>query len=394
MKNNIKLILTFAIIGISFFSVKVKADMTCTYTMNMNGLAGCNASKDFTIKFDNSGNPTFDTTSIDNEVMYTCGQGLNHSRDNTNNAKNYYNKYKTCPKVIVGDDGLLNLIVVNDGTVLPEFSAQATLKSSSGGNSGNSGNSGGGGGSSSNTGTVNKTVCTYSAVKMRNESWTVDIKFKIVNGVNKIEVGRTGQASTEAKVTEMVGVDKYTFSLDQNLWVPIFARNECPKPLYLSLADNSNTTITMTDKQPDASLDGSYSVVDSPTQNAKPKELSSGVTTIKDIGNVGDNFCSQKEVKRILKFFGLIILLLKLAVPFIIIVKGTFLFYNTVVKGGADDLTKSAKEFGLKIVLGIAIFFIPGLLNGILGLYNDWASVKSEYTDCATCLLDPTKCNP
>jgi len=109
-----------------------------------------------------------------------------------------------------------------------------------------------------------------------------------------------------------------------------------------------------------------------------------------DTSNIGENFCSEPAVKRITKFLGFFILLLKFAVPIIIIVKGMFLFYNAMVKGGSDDLTKNAKELLMKIVLGLLVFFIPSILRGILDLYNDFASVRSEYTDCANCLLDPT----
>ena len=113
-----------------------------------------------------------------------------------------------------------------------------------------------------------------------------------------------------------------------------------------------------------------------------------------DTENVGDNFCSEPSIKKVLKFFGFMILILKFLVPIIIIVKGMFLFYNAMVKGGTDDLSKNAKELGIKIVIGLLVFFIPSLLEGILGLYNGFSSVKSEYTDCAECLLDPVnKCS-
>ena len=111
-----------------------------------------------------------------------------------------------------------------------------------------------------------------------------------------------------------------------------------------------------------------------------------------DSGNVGDNFCSEPTVKNVLRFFGYLILILKLAVPMIIIAKGTFLFYNAVTKDSSNELSKSAKEFGIKIAIGIAIFFIPTLISAALGLYYDFAKVEKEYTMCSTCLLKPTDC--
>ena len=111
-----------------------------------------------------------------------------------------------------------------------------------------------------------------------------------------------------------------------------------------------------------------------------------------DSGNVGDNFCSEPTVKNVLRFFGYLILILKLAVPMIIIAKGTFLFYNAVTKDSGDQLSKSAKEFGIKVAIGITIFFIPTLISAALGLYYDFAKVESEYTTCSTCLLKPGEC--
>ena len=80
------------------------------------------------------------------------------------------------------------------------------------------------------------------------------------------------------------------------------------------------------------------------------------------------------------------------SIPIIIIAKGTFLFYNAVVKDGSDQLTKSAKELGMKIILGILIFFIPSMVSGILHLYDGFFSVSSEFKSCANCLIDPSKC--
>ena len=111
-----------------------------------------------------------------------------------------------------------------------------------------------------------------------------------------------------------------------------------------------------------------------------------------DSGNVGDNFCSEPAVKNVLRLLGYFLLLLRLAVPLIIIAKGTFLFYNAVTKDSGDQLSKSAKEFGIKVAIGITIFFIPTLISAALGLYYDFAKVESEYRTCSTCLLKPGEC--
>jgi hypothetical protein len=380
-----------------FTTSVVKATTTCSYSFNFKD-DGCDKTLNSTIKFDNSGNPTFSNFGSTTEFASECsGFNLMTGRDNTNRAKTYFSSYKTCPPVAaIMEDGLnFSIQVLGDNVVYPD---EARVINSTPKMTTDDGGSGGGSGGSQSQpasqaqSTVNETVCTKSNVPMRNESWTVNVSFKIVNGVNKVFIQKNGGISAEGKVTEPVGLSGYTFSLDQSLWVPIFSQKKCPDHLYFSLADNSNTTITITDKKPNESLDGSYSVTDSPTQEVPQRGAGEGYS-YKDIGNVGDNFCSQKEVKQILIFFGIIILILKFLVPILIIIKGTFLFYNAVVKGGSDDITKNAKELGIKIFLGVLVFFIPSIIKGILNLYNDFSTVESEYTDCATCLLEPEDCD-
>ena len=109
-------------------------------------------------------------------------------------------------------------------------------------------------------------------------------------------------------------------------------------------------------------------------------------------GNVGDDFCSKDEVKNVLRLLGYFLLLLRLFVPIIIIAKGIFLFYNAVVSDKNDAISKSAKQLGIKVAIGITIFFIPTLISAALGLYKDFSQVESEYETCATCLLEPTEC--
>ena len=112
-----------------------------------------------------------------------------------------------------------------------------------------------------------------------------------------------------------------------------------------------------------------------------------------DSKNVGENFCTEPSVKQIVKFFGLMLYILKIIVPVIIIIKGMFLFYNAIIKGGSDDLLKNAKEFGMKVFLGIVVFVIPDLIDGVWDLFDSFDSIEYDYTECEQCLLDPNNCS-
>ena len=125
-------------------------------------------------------------------------------------------------------------------------------------------------------------------------------------------------------------------------------------------------------------------------------ETTSHVANSNDLYNdsqhVGEDVCTEPAVKRTLRLLGVFLMILRFAVPIIIIAKGTFLFYNAVVKDGSDQLGKSAKEFGGKLILGIFIFFIPTLIETVLNLYVGFTDVKPDYVNCSTCLLDPVNC--
>jgi hypothetical protein len=239
-------------------------------------------------------------------------------------------------------------------------------------------------------------ITSFGAVNVKADSFscTIDFDFKNETGCEtpvrsylRYEEG-TGKASFSVSRNECgVKLEASESILKELEKTFVYNGHECPTVQFELNGDKYDLTLK---NSVDTTLHGvTGSLVTSGVTGTLHKEEETSIPE----GNVGDNFCSQKEVKQVLKFFGIIILLLKFAVPLIIIVKGTFLFYNAVVKGGDDDITKNAKELGIKIFIGVLIFFLPGIIKGILNLYNDFATVESEYTDCATCLLEPEDCS-
>ena len=373
-----------------FIGTSVKADVTCNYRYDLSGF-GCSAKGTFYLKFDSNNKITVDPSLKTNQnIMDNCG-GRYSLYNYASNGEKYMKNNHACPPVYIADpgNGTVEFQIGDDSFAASESALQATNTGSEGLDSGSNNDSSGGGSTSSG---VNRDVCKVTGIPMRNQSWTIDIDFKIVNSKNKFAVSRSGYASSEAFVDGIASVSGYTFSLDQDLWVPIFARNECPDTLNLALSESSNTTVTITDKTPDPSLNGSYDVNTATEMQKQREEEKVNNDWFNDSGNVGDNFCSEPAVKNVLRLLGYFLLLLRLAVPLIIIAKGTFLFYNAVTKDSSNELSKSAKEFGIKIAIGIAIFFIPTLISAALGLYYDFAKVEKEYTMCSTCLLKPTDC--
>lgn len=99
---------------------------------------------------------------------------------------------------------------------------------------------------------------------------------------------------------------------------------------------------------------------------------------------VAENICSQQEIINILKMVGYIVLVAKLIVPLIIIVRGTLDFYKAVTEGKADTFKSQAKTFGIRVFIGIVIFFIPTITDAVLGSF-----ISDEGKTCLSAVLHP-----
>lgn len=103
------------------------------------------------------------------------------------------------------------------------------------------------------------------------------------------------------------------------------------------------------------------------------------------------NFCSYSGVRKASKIVGIFLTIAKIVVPLIIIITGMISFTNVIISGKTEDLQNTAKQLIKKIIAGLIIFFIPGILDycfeNIVG-YSD-----SDYTACVKCVTSPDSCN-
>ena len=102
---------------------------------------------------------------------------------------------------------------------------------------------------------------------------------------------------------------------------------------------------------------------------------------------VGDNFCSEKGTIAAINVVAWIILIAKIAIPFIIIFFGTFDIVKMVIAGDTATLSKKFKSLGLRVLLGVFIFFLPALIKAILGYL-----LPADYNNCAKCFFQPGTC--
>ena len=109
-----------------------------------------------------------------------------------------------------------------------------------------------------------------------------------------------------------------------------------------------------------------------------------------EITHVGDNVCSEPGVMKALRLVGYLILVMKLLVPVIIIVWGTFDIYKAVIDAGAEELKKKAIAFLWRVALALTIFLLPGVINTVISSVHDEADDNAM---CAACLLEPMECD-
>lgn len=86
---------------------------------------------------------------------------------------------------------------------------------------------------------------------------------------------------------------------------------------------------------------------------------------------------------------GYLVMALKILVPVALIV----MLSVDLAKGAFSDNADNSKMISLivkRIIAAIVIFMIPTILNLTINLLDDINDVKSDYTNCTECMLNPT----
>ncbi len=111
-----------------------------------------------------------------------------------------------------------------------------------------------------------------------------------------------------------------------------------------------------------------------------------------------EDICEKPNVARTLKFVGLLVNIVKIIVPAIIIIMGIINLFNIITSGNdVADAKKYAKNIATRVLIGVLIFLIPGLINfvydevmKITGISN---SGKDKLSNCVNCILDVDNCD-
>ena len=108
-------------------------------------------------------------------------------------------------------------------------------------------------------------------------------------------------------------------------------------------------------------------------------------------GNTSDNeesFCVDSSA--IWQYIGYFLLIIKIVIPILIVILGMVDFGKAVTSNDDKALPKAAISLGKRLVMGIAIFFIPTIISYIFSLIASASPQIIAITPCQKCLFNPT----
>lgn len=116
-------------------------------------------------------------------------------------------------------------------------------------------------------------------------------------------------------------------------------------------------------------------------------------TTTQMAEYVAENPCDENSIRVILRVFGYILLIARIAVPLIIIGFGTFDLFKSVVDKDEKSLGKQVKRLGIRVFAGLLVFFVPNIVSVFFSLSDKLNIMETDqYKTCSNCLLKPNSC--
>lgn len=102
-----------------------------------------------------------------------------------------------------------------------------------------------------------------------------------------------------------------------------------------------------------------------------------------------EGLCAKKEYRTPMKFLGIIVNFLKIIIPIAIIGFGVMDLYKAVTGAKDDEIKKSFKSIMVRVIAGVFIFLLPGIVQFVLNMVNEWSDYKNDWCCCTDCLLNP-----
>ena len=117
-------------------------------------------------------------------------------------------------------------------------------------------------------------------------------------------------------------------------------------------------------------------------------------STTEAVEYVAENPCDENSIKTVMRLFGYVLLIARVAVPLIIIGLGTFDLAKSVIDKDEKSLTKQIKQLGIRILAGLIVFFVPNIVAVVFSMSDKLNIIETgQYKTCADCLLKPGNCD-
>ena len=128
------------------------------------------------------------------------------------------------------------------------------------------------------------------------------------------------------------------------------------------------------------------------TNNNSNNNDSNHISTTKNDTDISQS-SNCTRIKEPLMFIGNIVLVVKIAIPIILIGLGMMDLFRAVTSAKDDELKKSLRGFAMRCVAGVAIFFLPTIVSVVFSMVSSWADLKGEFNACQKCILNVRSCN-
>lgn len=106
-------------------------------------------------------------------------------------------------------------------------------------------------------------------------------------------------------------------------------------------------------------------------------------TSVDDVGSI----CAKPYYRKPMKFIGTLVGFVKILVPIIIIAFGVMDLYKAITGSKDEALPKAIKMICIRVLAGVFIFLLPGIVQFVLGLVNEWSGYKNNWCCCTECIL-------
>ena len=113
-----------------------------------------------------------------------------------------------------------------------------------------------------------------------------------------------------------------------------------------------------------------------------------------DLINIAAAMCTsdhEGSLTPVFQFIGNIVSFIKIAVPIILVVMGSIDLTKAVMASKDDEIKKAQSTLLKRAIVGVIIFFIPAIVNLLVGMvFPDYRD--DENYNCVRCVLDTSEC--